>query len=209
MKTPRPGFRMSPDPSATAVPKELTLHTERLYLRPLCESDAEALFSIFSDSRVTRYLSRPAWSSIASAHERISLDAKANASGGYFRFGIELSSSRSLVGECSLFNFVAESRRAEIGYTLGFDAWGKGYMSEALVRVLEFGFSELSLNRVEADIDPRNRASAKCLERLGFREEGCLRERWIVNGEVSDTAYYGLLSSEWRARLGGHHGPHG
>jgi RimJ/RimL family protein N-acetyltransferase len=165
----------------------------------LREADAEALFSIFSDPRVTRYLSRPAWSSIASAHERISQDTKANASGGYFRFGIELSSSKRLVGECSLFNLVGESRRAEIGYTLGFDVWGNGYMNEALVCLLEFGFSGLSLNRVEADIDPRNRASAKSLERLGFKEEGRLRERWIVNGEVSDTAYYGLLSSEWRA----------
>jgi RimJ/RimL family protein N-acetyltransferase len=167
-------------------------------LRPFCKSAAEALFSIFSDTRVTRNLNRPAWSSIASAHVRISQDTKADASGGCLRFGIELSSSEKLVGECSLFSLEPEPQRAEIGYTLGFDPWSHGYTNEALVCLLDFGFSKLSLNRVEADIDPRNRASAKSLGRLGFKEEGRLRERWIVNGEVSDTAYYGLLSSEWR-----------
>ena len=56
------------------------------------------------------------------------------------------------------------------------------------------------MNRLEADIDPRNDNSAKSLTRLGFREEGVLRERWIVAGEKSDTAYYGLLASDWSGR---------
>lgn len=54
------------------------------------------------------------------------------------------------------------------------------------------------MHRVEADIDPDNSASAKLLERLGFRLEGRLRERWIVAGVVSDSAMYGLLAREWR-----------
>jgi RimJ/RimL family protein N-acetyltransferase len=58
----------------------------------------------------------------------------------------------------------------------------------------------MNLNRVEADIDPRNLASAKSLERLGFTREGFLRERWIVDGVVSDTALYGLLQGVWKAR---------
>ena len=60
----------------------------------------------------------------------------------------------------------------------------------------------MSLNRVEADIDPRNAASARTLGRLGFAKEGRLRERWIVNDEVSDSDLYGLLASDWRARPG-------
>jgi RimJ/RimL family protein N-acetyltransferase len=80
--------------------------------------------------------------------------------------------------------------------------WGKGYINEALVALLEFGFTQLDLNRVEADIDPRNVASARTLERLGFQREGLLRQRWIVGDEVSDTAIYGLLAHEWRAKRG-------
>jgi RimJ/RimL family protein N-acetyltransferase len=56
------------------------------------------------------------------------------------------------------------------------------------------------MRRLEAEIDPRNTASAKVLERLGFRQEGFLRERWILRGEVSDGGIYGLLAAEWTAR---------
>jgi RimJ/RimL family protein N-acetyltransferase len=56
------------------------------------------------------------------------------------------------------------------------------------------------MRRLEAQIDPRNTASAKVLERLGFRQEGFLRERWILRGEVSDGGIYGLLAAEWTAR---------
>ena len=72
-------------------------------------------------------------------------------------------------------------------------------MHEALTALLAFGFDELDLNRVEADVDPRNLASVKSLERLGFRKEGHLRERWIVGGEVSDSGLYGLLRRDWAA----------
>jgi RimJ/RimL family protein N-acetyltransferase len=64
---------------------------------------------------------------------------------------------------------------------------------------VDHAFSALDLNRLEADIDPRNNASGRSLERLGFQKEGVMRERWIVNGEVSDTVFYGLLRSEWKA----------
>ncbi len=73
-------------------------------------------------------------------------------------------------------------------------------MGEALRRLLAFAFDEIDLNRLEAEIDPRNRPSAASLERLGFRREGLLAQRWIVSGEVSDSALYGLLAEHWRNR---------
>ena len=63
---------------------------------------------------------------------------------------------------------------------------------------MHYAFQTLDLNRLEADIDPRNKASARTLERLGFQKEGHLRERWIVNDEISDTDLYGLLRREWQ-----------
>ena len=73
-------------------------------------------------------------------------------------------------------------------------------MHEALDAFITYAFETLDLNRLEADIDPRNHASAKTLERLGFQQEGHLRERWIVSGEVSDTWLYGLLRRDWLER---------
>ena len=71
-------------------------------------------------------------------------------------------------------------------------------MHNALQALLRYAFQTLDLNRLEADIDPRNVASARTLERLGFQKEGYLRERWIVNDEISDTCLYGLLRREWQ-----------
>jgi RimJ/RimL family protein N-acetyltransferase len=58
----------------------------------------------------------------------------------------------------------------------------------------------MGLNRIEADIHPDNLASARTLDKLGFVREGLLRERWIVEGEISDTVLYGLLLSDWSKR---------
>lgn len=179
---------------------QVTLRTERLVLRPLRSDDAQALFDIFSDPRVARHLSHPAWTSIDQAHTRIGQDADAMADGTLLRLGLERQADHALVGECLLFNFVPTCRRAEIGYALGHAAWGRGLMHEALVALIDFGFAQLHLNRIEADIDPRNAASAKTLERLHFVHEGHLRERWIVQGEISDTALYGLLARDWHAQ---------
>jgi len=163
----------------------LVLQTERLLLRPLAASDAGALFAIFSDRQVTRYWSSAAWDSQTTAEDYIAKDIKALRRGEHLRLGIEVRATTELVGMCTLYAFMNQCRRAEI---------------EALLRLLDYGFAELDLHRVEADVDPRNLASVRCLDRLGFRKEGHLRERWIVDGEISDTSFYGLLHNDWRTR---------
>jgi RimJ/RimL family protein N-acetyltransferase len=72
-------------------------------------------------------------------------------------------------------------------------------MHEALSALLDYAFTELNLNRVEADTDPRNERSTRVLDRLEFSKEGLFRERCIVDGEISDSAMYGLLRREWNA----------
>jgi [ribosomal protein S5]-alanine N-acetyltransferase len=178
----------------------LRMQSDRLTLRPMQEHDAAALFPIYSSPAVMRYWSTPPWTSIEQARESIAGDVGALESGHHLRLGLERKQDKALLGTCSLFNLHAASRRAELGYALDSRTWGRGYMNEALVVLVEFAFAELNLNRIEADIDPRNEASARSLARLGFKREGHLRERWIVDGEVSDTAFYGLLRSDWMSR---------
>jgi len=130
----------------------------------------------------------------------IDRDMKAMALGERIRFGVERIADHVLIGICTLFNLSEECRSAEIGYGLHSSAWGNGYMNEALVALLTYGFSQLDLNRVEADIDPRNIDSARSLERIGFLKEGHLRESCVVNGAITDSARYGLLRSDWNKR---------
>ena len=178
----------------------LTLDTPRLHLRPLVAADAEALLRMHADPQVMRYWSTPPWAGIEPAQAMIDTDREALPAGRHLRLALTLrGGDDSLVGTGSLFSFHETSRRAEIGYVLAREVWGRGLMHEALSALVAFAFQTLNLNRLEADIDPRNNASAKSLARLGFVQEGFLRERWIVGDEVSDTALFGLLRSEWAA----------
>jgi RimJ/RimL family protein N-acetyltransferase len=176
------------------------LTTARLKLRWLDERDAPAQFAIFSDPQVTRYWSGATWTSMSQADDWIASALEAYRNGSGLRFGIELAERGELIGNASLFSFSEQNRRCELGYVLGSAHWGRGYVTEALTALLDYGFTELDLNRVEADIDPRNSASRRVLERLGFCKEGYMPERWIVNGEIADTAYYGLLKRYWDER---------
>ena len=94
------------------------------------------------------------------------------------------------------FHFQAAGFKAEIGDDLGRDYWHQGYMSEALRAMLAYGFETLKLNRIEALVMPENEASATLLRRLGFSEEGVLREYAYFKGEYHDLRFFSLLRRE-------------
>lgn len=176
----------------------IRLSTPRLLLRPLVAEDAPALFAIFSNPQVMRYWNTPPWSSVAVAADFIREEQRAMHDGLRLTLAIVDAQSGELLGKCLLFNYRSESRRAEIGFGIATSAWGKGYVQEAAGELLRYAFEALQLNRIEAEIDPTNLASGRALERLGFTREGLLRERWIIDAQVSDSALYGLLRADWR-----------
>ena len=170
----------------------------RVRLRRFTAADTAALFGMYSHPEVMRYWSRPAMTDAAQADALIQQILADYETGANLPLVVERNEDNVFIGNCTLHQFHQASRRAEIGYSLARPYWGRGYMHEALQALVSHAFDRLDLNRLEADIDPRNIASAKSLDRLGFVKEGHLRERWIVNGEVSDTWLYGLLRSDWR-----------
>ena len=176
----------------------VTLTTERLTLRAISERDVEAQYAVFSDPEVTRYWSRGPWTGIEEAAEATAAAVAAYADGSALRLGIVLRTTGLLIGNVSLHHFEQASRRCEIGYALARAHWGHGYVTEALRAMLDHGFDTLGLNRIEADVDPRNTGSARVLEKLGFQKEGYMAERWIVQGEPADTVWYGLLKRHWK-----------
>jgi len=176
------------------------LTSERLVLRPIAAGDADALFAMRSDPEVQRYGSHGPWTDRQTAVDYIARMTGYLEAGAPPQFAIERQADRAVVGSCTLFHLDEQSRRAECGYVLLRSEWNKGYAAEAMTALLDWGFGHLDLHRVEADLDPRNTASARLLERLGFLREGHLRDRWIVDGQISDSWIYGLLAREWTAR---------
>ena len=174
-----------------------TIDASRLSLRWISTADTDAFYAIYSHPEVMRYWSTPPLADrevAANLIKKIHEDWKRRV---ILKWGIALRTDNQLIGSVTLFNLDFNHRRAEIGYALGRDYWGQGYMIEALMAVLKHAFEVLDLHRIEADVDPRNAASIRTLERLGFQREGYLRERWQINGESQDAFYYGLLRHEW------------
>jgi len=178
------------------------LETERLRLRQIVLSDAEALYAILSDEETMAFYGHPPHRSIDDTRALIyEIDARYLKREG-IRWGIALHENPSrLIGSCSLQRFDAGHHHAETGYELDRGSWGSGLMAEAMTAILDCGFAGLELHRIEAVIDDANARSKALLLKLGFRAEGVLRERYHFLGRFEDEFYYGLLAQEWAARL--------
>ena len=174
----------------------------RLRLRWLTDHDVDDVFAVFRDPDVMRYWSCPPFETRDAAVDLIDEIRRCFADKSLFQWGIELTGNGRIIGTCTLAEVSVQNRRAELGFALGRAWWGQGYAREAVEALLGFAFGRLNLHRVEADADPRNDASIRLLERVGFVREGTLRERWIVAGETQDTAFFGLLRREWEERNG-------
>jgi len=137
--------------------------------------------------------------SIEQARWRIADKLQSSRNGESVNFVVESKDGGKVLGDCGMHNGESRCRRAEIGYCLARSHWGKGYMTEALGALIEYGFNKVGLRRIEAGIDPRNVPSIHLAERLGFIREGYLRQHWVTGeGEVADTVLYGLIQSDRR-----------
>jgi RimJ/RimL family protein N-acetyltransferase len=175
-----------------------TLPTARLRLRPFEDTDADDLFALQSNANVLRYWDSPPWSEPGRAERFIATCRQMAADGVGARLAVERVSDGAFIGWCVLNGWNPDFRSASLGYCFTDAAWGHGYATEAGRGLLRWAFDTLDLNRVQAEADTRNVASARVLEKLGFVREGTLREDCVVNGDVSDSWVYGLLRREWR-----------
>jgi ribosomal-protein-alanine N-acetyltransferase len=176
------------------------LQGKRVRLRGPNHADADALFALFADTEVMRYWSRPPMTTRGEAEGLIVEIEEGFAKRTHLNWVIASRQDDAVIGTCTLFRFEPRHRRAEIGYALRSEHWGRGLAAEAVALALDWAFRALALHRIEADIDPRNEGSRKLLQRLGFSSEGVLRERYFVGDEISDTELFGLLANDWAAR---------
>lgn len=179
-------------------PKQPVIETKRLVLRLINKRDLPALFAVNGDEEVFRYSPRESWKTQADGEAWFSRVIAFRKSGTTIQFVIVLRDGGRPIGTLAIFHFEESVGSAEIGYVLGREHWGKGLMKEALTGVVEFGFETLGLKRLEAELDPRNKASVKVLERVGFSHEGHRRRNYFSKGEVTDAGLYGMLSEDPR-----------
>jgi len=174
-----------------------TLPGQRVQLRRLDQRDAAALFALYSDAEVMRYWNHAPWTSIDQARLAIDEACADYFSGASLHCAIAHRDTGEVIGSCALYGFARQSRSASVGYMLAKAHRGHGYLGEAMRLLLDHGFYACGLNRVEAEVNLHNTGSCLALARLGFLREGCMRERWIVDGSKHDTVTYGLLRDDW------------
>ncbi|WP_046174932.1 GNAT family N-acetyltransferase [Domibacillus indicus] len=172
------------------------LHTERLYLRKITEADSRRLFEIWSDPEVTRFMNITNFTKEEQAKEMILLLNKLAAENRAIRFTIIEKKSNLIIGSCGFNVLDRENARAEIGYDLARNFWGKAYASEAVSILEDYAFKELGLVRIEAKVEPENFNSIKVLEKSGFYFEGTLRKSEKVKGRFVDLNMYSKLSTD-------------
>lgn len=175
--------------------------TRRLILRAIAPEDADALFALYGDDAVARWLDICTLTKPAEAAEIAAFFAERYANRSGVRWGIALAEAPAhLIGTCGYNGFDREHQRSEIGYDLAPAFWRRGIMAEALTAILDYGFGMLQLNRVEAITLPDNAASQALLQKLGFQREGTLRQRSYYRGQYQDDVHFGLLRADWEAQ---------
>ncbi|HPJ26821.1 MAG TPA: GNAT family protein [Synergistaceae bacterium] len=180
------------------TPSFPVLQTPRLVLSELDESHAETLHKIWTDPRVLEYLVLDPFTELEQTREMISLLQGLHASGEGIRWGLIRESDGNILGTCGFHKWDREHHRVEIGYELTSDAWRHGFMSEAVRGALQYGFTEMDCNRVEALVTVGNKASSGFLKKNGFTLEGTLRQYEWARGKFQDQWMFSLLREEWQ-----------
>lgn len=105
----------------------------------------------------------------------------------------------TLLGAINLHITLAHAH-GEIGYWIDVARWGAGFATEAATAVVDYGFTDLALHRIQGRHFTRNAASGRVLQKLGMRQEGVQRDAYRRFGQFEDVALYAILRSEWSSR---------
>lgn len=178
------------------LPETEIICTEKLKLRLITPDVYRELFEICYDDEIIQYL--------GISINDLPLEKEKYKKGietyriSFMHFQILL--DNTIIGDCSFHTWYKMHNRAEIGYAMRSDEFkGKGYMGEALPKVLQYGFEKMNLNRIEALASPKNEVSKKLLLKNNFEKEGFLHQHYLKNLHYEDSELYALLRDNWEA----------
>lgn len=177
---------------------DIQIHSRRLILRMIQAQDADAVFRYRSNEEVNQY---QGWipKTIEEVHYFIShkVAKEMNLPGTWAQWVIIRKDTQQVIGDIGIHFLPADSFQTELGCTLDHLQQGNGYATEALSETINYLFGELNKHRIIASIDPRNHASIRLFERLGFRREAHFKESILMDGEWVDDLVYAILKDEW------------
>ncbi len=172
------------------------LKTERLILRRMTRRDIEGVYCYARDPEVTRFLLWESHKSPSQTRAYLSYLERKYRRGEFFDWGIELDGR--IVGTCGFSAIYTDDNRAELGYVLSREHWGRGIAAEAAKAVIKFGFERLQLNRIESRYMIGNEKSLSVMKKCGMTFEGIMRQGVYAKGEYRDVGIASILRSEYK-----------
>ncbi len=173
------------------------IETERLILREIIPADTDSIFTIRGDYEVTKYNSGAAYTEREQAENLIAGMQEEYQMESSVRWGITLKEVDCVIGMVGFNYWNRTDNRGSIGFDLAQAYWRQGIMREALRSILNFGFINMGLHRIEADASIYNEASIGLLNSIGFQQEGIQREQYYEDGTYHDLVLLALLEMDW------------
>ncbi len=175
------------------------LKTDRLTIRELNLLDVENIHILHSLPETDEFntLGIPETITVTERLVNEWLIAQTQIPRNCYVFCIESTETSRFIGLVAINLGKDNFRTAEVWYKIHLDHWGKGYTTEALIKVLEFGFNDLKLHRIEAGCAVENIGSIKVLEKAGMIREGMKRKKLPIRGDWNDNYFYGILDEDF------------
>ncbi|MFC3160625.1 ribosomal-protein-alanine N-acetyltransferase [Chryseobacterium arachidis] len=175
-----------------------TIETERLLIQKLDSKIMNQIFETYNESEIKKILGLPNEKEFT-RQKKIHQEGYESYNRKMLNFQIVEKQSHKILGNCGFHTWNPQHHRAEIGYAMNSDEFkNKGFMKEALEKIIEFGFQEMNLNRIEALIAENNTPSKKLLDYFGFTKEGVMRGHYLIDKVFEDSVLYSLLKSEYK-----------
>ena len=174
------------------------LETERLVLRPLKGKDLDDLFEYTQDEETARYVTWNANQAIEQAEQFLNYVLSNYEQGKEAPWAIVWKETGKMIGTIDFIHLLLDdNKQAELGYALSRQLWGKGIVTEAVARVMAYGFEELKLERIQARCMEGNIGSARVMEKVGMTYEGTLRRLIFIKEAFHDVKMYSMLRDEY------------
>lgn len=173
------------------------LESSRLRFEQYNNSHADDLLELRSNQKVMKYMDSDPFENIQIAKDRIETNQKLFEKQEGIVWVIKEKSSNEFVGDFGIWRIDKKNFRGEIGYAMLPKFWGKGYMKETMNTIFDFGFNQIGLHSIMADVNPINDNSKFLLLKMGFQKEAYFRESFYYNGKFLDSVIYCLLKSDF------------
>ena len=173
----------------------MTLKSERIFLRPLQEADAQILLNSTNDEELRYMTGTKSSFTLEQIQQHIRNCEKDSTR---YDFAICLNSNNQMIGELSISEIDEDNSKAGFRISMnGTELTGKGFGTEAIKLTLKFVFEELNLNRLQLEVFSHNIRGIKAYEKTGFKKEGVLRDSIYYNGQFSDEIIMSILKREY------------